>query len=428
MTPVCFVISPIGDAGSPVRQNADDLLDFIIRPALEIFDFKVVRGDQRSEPAQIDVDVIQMVQEAELCICDITGQNPNVMYELGRRDETMKDIIVLKRVGEKLPVDLGSRRCIEYDLSTPRSAKEAQEQIRSFVEPMIARGFDSSGRAATLRDMMTMLDRLERKVDGIRNDLKSTPAGRSGPALAVSGGSEGLGGLTPMQAFRKAKKTQDVPLAELAMAKLEPTMDHLSFLDQIVEVVAAMGSDIAGNYLISCFREFMDSDMGVTQKMDYIAFLITYASMHDREPEIREQIETATDELLQTPDLTDRQRGFFYNQLNRIYYGMYCITRDDAWRIRAVTALHLAIEYDPQDRTYYYNLAMAHQYADLDAAIEAIEHCLALEKDDSTADIDHLQKAYLLFRRAEDPRSFDVLERIRRLNPDLADYLANYAT
>ena len=31
----CFVISPIGPEGSPVREHADDVDDFIIKPALK---------------------------------------------------------------------------------------------------------------------------------------------------------------------------------------------------------------------------------------------------------------------------------------------------------------------------------------------------------------------------------------------------------
>ena len=31
----CFVISPIGAEGSPTRQHADDVYDFIIKPALD---------------------------------------------------------------------------------------------------------------------------------------------------------------------------------------------------------------------------------------------------------------------------------------------------------------------------------------------------------------------------------------------------------
>lgn len=421
MKPVCFVISPIGEAGSPIRENADDLLEFIIRPALEIFDFEVVRGDHRSETNQIDVDVIQMVQDADLCICDITGHNPNVMYELGRRDETMKDVIVMKRAGEPLPVDLGSRRCIEYDLSTPRTAKDAQQQIRSFVEPMIARGFDSSGRATSLRDMHTSIDRLERKIDAISKELKRTAPAAAVPAAAPAD----FGGLTPMQAFKVAVKNRDLALAERAMAALRQTMDHFRFLDQVVERVAVLGSDTAGNELIRCYQEFMDSDRPIVEKLDYMGCLISYAGKKDREQEVLEQTESVAEQLLARPDLTDAQRAYVYNQTNRVYWGIYLNTEDEAWREKALNALQLAIEFNPTDPSYQFNLALTQEHHDREAALDAIERCLALQPQDRP-DEDHLSKAYRMFRAANDPRAFDVLEWIRQRNPALADFLENY--
>ena len=425
MKPVCFVISPIGEIGSPIRENADDLLEFIIRPALEIFDFNVVRGDHRSEPNQIDVDVIQMVQDADLCICDITGHNPNVMYELGRRDETMKDVIVLKKAGSPLPVDLGSRRCIEYDLSTPRTAKDAQQQIRSFVEPMIARGFDSSGRATSLRDMHTSIDRLERKIDAISKELKrSAPVAAA--ALPAASGAD-FGGLTPMQAFKVAMKKRDLALAERTMAALRQTMDHFRFLDQIAERVAVLGSDTAGNILIECYQEFMDSERPVSEKLDYMGCLISYAGKKDREQEILKQTEAAAEQLLALPDISDAQRAYVYNQVNRVYWGIYLISDDETWRQKALNALQLAIEFNPTDPSYQFNLALTQEHHDRDAALDAIEKCLALQPE-GRPDEDHLSKAYRMFRDADDPRAFDVLEWIRQVNPALADYLENYNT
>ena len=56
--PVCFIISPIGESGSEIRRNADDLRDLIIKPVMELYGFDVVRGDHRSEAGQIDIDLI----------------------------------------------------------------------------------------------------------------------------------------------------------------------------------------------------------------------------------------------------------------------------------------------------------------------------------------------------------------------------------
>ena len=45
----CFVISPIGSEGSETRKHADEVLEFIIKDAVEPLGFKVQRADTISE-------------------------------------------------------------------------------------------------------------------------------------------------------------------------------------------------------------------------------------------------------------------------------------------------------------------------------------------------------------------------------------------
>ena len=98
----CFVISPIGEKDSDIRKLADDLYDLIIVPALEKFNFDIVRADKITSVTSITSDIISHVQNADLCIVDLTGQNPNVMYECGRRHETGKPFIMVAKENEKI--------------------------------------------------------------------------------------------------------------------------------------------------------------------------------------------------------------------------------------------------------------------------------------------------------------------------------------
>jgi hypothetical protein len=56
---LCFVIGPIGDVGTDIRQHADWLLDGIIEPVFaEHFpDFKPERADKIGAPGMITVDI-----------------------------------------------------------------------------------------------------------------------------------------------------------------------------------------------------------------------------------------------------------------------------------------------------------------------------------------------------------------------------------
>lgn len=157
----CFVISPIWKEGTELYQRYKDLLELIIIPALERYDgLEVIRGDHCIREAKIDTSVIEKVQNADLCICDITEPNPNVFYELGRRDETGKPILLLKQAESgELPVDIATRRYVKYNWDA-RSVHETQKQIRAFVEPLLEKGFPAETPDAGNSE-------LEKKVDSV---------------------------------------------------------------------------------------------------------------------------------------------------------------------------------------------------------------------------------------------------------------------
>jgi len=79
----CFVIGPIGDAGSPVRAAADDLFNYIIAPTVGQFDYGApIRADMLGEPGRITSQIVRLLHDAEVVIADLTGNNANVYYEL----------------------------------------------------------------------------------------------------------------------------------------------------------------------------------------------------------------------------------------------------------------------------------------------------------------------------------------------------------
>ena len=174
----CFFITPIGDTGSETRRNADDLMDLILRSAIEPLGFVIDRGDHHSEPGKIDAAVIRSVQDADLCIADISAPNPNVYYEVGRRDETGKPLILMKAKGSgELPVDVATRRYIEYDLDDRRALVESREQLSAFVKTMVDQGIGNTRTATSLSELAEVLNRVERKIDRLeRGNVSSTTA------------------------------------------------------------------------------------------------------------------------------------------------------------------------------------------------------------------------------------------------------------
>ena len=102
----CFVISPIGQEGSAVREHADDVYDYIIRPALDELEIQPVRSDHLREHGKISDQMFGAILKYELCIAVLTGYNPNVFYEMAIAQCAARPIIILIEKGQELPFDV----------------------------------------------------------------------------------------------------------------------------------------------------------------------------------------------------------------------------------------------------------------------------------------------------------------------------------
>ena len=114
MLKTCFVISPIGDKGSPERSHADMVLDGIVRPAAESSGFQVVRADELKRPGSITVQIIEHLLTADVVVAVLTGQNANVFYELAVRHSAGLPVVQLIAEGERIPFDVHDQRTIIY--------------------------------------------------------------------------------------------------------------------------------------------------------------------------------------------------------------------------------------------------------------------------------------------------------------------------
>lgn len=130
----CFVVSPIGRAGSEINQHFQEVLDYVIKPAIDGagMSLEVVRADEIQRPGSFLKDIVEQLYNAHLVIADLTGQNANVFYELGIRHALSPRTIMIASSIDDVPSDLRQYRVIVYD-TTAKGATFFRNQIEKFL-------------------------------------------------------------------------------------------------------------------------------------------------------------------------------------------------------------------------------------------------------------------------------------------------------
>ncbi|WP_413711768.1 hypothetical protein [Rhizobium sp. Rhizsp82] len=141
--PVCFVVSPIGEDGSPERIHADWLLEGIIRPVFKDHfpQYDIVRADKMAAPGLIDTQIIEHLLDAELVIADITTLNPNVFYEIGIRHVSGGPVVHMVRAGDPIPFDLKIFRHIPFIVSTHQGLENAKVSLKQSLDAVHSEDF-----------------------------------------------------------------------------------------------------------------------------------------------------------------------------------------------------------------------------------------------------------------------------------------------
>lgn len=128
----CFVITPIGPEGSDIRREADGLLDAVIKPVLERMGFDASAAHHMADAGSITRQVLRRLLDDDLVIANLTGLNPNVMYELAVRHAKRLPVVALCCNGTQLPFDIADERTIFYD-DRFASVGKTQAQLEAAV-------------------------------------------------------------------------------------------------------------------------------------------------------------------------------------------------------------------------------------------------------------------------------------------------------
>ena len=99
----------------PFRDEQQNMYLFALKPAMERLGLRIWKADEELNNVDFICKLCHAIRTSSFGIVDITGWNPNVMFELGLLYGYGKKVALINKAGEKVPVDLHGLEYVEYN-------------------------------------------------------------------------------------------------------------------------------------------------------------------------------------------------------------------------------------------------------------------------------------------------------------------------
>lgn len=111
----CFVIMPIADMEGYEPGHFSRVYEHLIKPACANAGFEAHRADFVAASNYIIIDILRKILDSDMVICDLSGRNPNVLYELGVRQAFNLPTVLIKDTKTPKIFDIQGLRYTEYN-------------------------------------------------------------------------------------------------------------------------------------------------------------------------------------------------------------------------------------------------------------------------------------------------------------------------
>lgn len=134
----CFVIMPF------TLSWSSTIYTDCIRPNVESLGLTCMRADNLNGPIIVE-DVWTEINMAAFIVADVTGQNSNVMYELGIAHTLGKPVILLTQELDKIPFDFKHHRHYEY-VNQISGKSFFEKEFKGIIRDLYAREYPDTAK------------------------------------------------------------------------------------------------------------------------------------------------------------------------------------------------------------------------------------------------------------------------------------------
>lgn len=140
----CFVIQPFDNGGEFDKRYND-----IFVPAIEAAGLKPYRVDEDLSADVLIEKIHEKINTANICLADISEDNPNIWYELGYATARLIPLVMVSKE-RKFPFDMQHRAVIKYRTDSPQDFQILKNKITKKLNLLLT----SKLRIIPLRGMM----------------------------------------------------------------------------------------------------------------------------------------------------------------------------------------------------------------------------------------------------------------------------------
>jgi nucleoside 2-deoxyribosyltransferase len=148
---ICFVIQPF-DSGGPYDKRYRDVL----KPAIEDAALTAYRVDEDPGTTVLIEDIEKGIRDSEICLADITTNNPNIWYEVGFAIANGRPVVLIcaDPRPEPFPFDIRHRHIVNYKLHSSSDFEALKTEVTARLKAQ-AKKAETLQTVATMSEMET---------------------------------------------------------------------------------------------------------------------------------------------------------------------------------------------------------------------------------------------------------------------------------